>query len=256
MTSALGLAGLCLVQAAVMAVCLEAGFRIGARDRRLGGAHEGLGAIEAALFALLGLLLGFAFAGATSRLDARRELIVREANAIGTAYLRVDLLPAASQPEVRALFRRYVDARLRAFELDLDGNASARASSEATALQQQMWRLAMTARGVDATGDVARTVVPALNEMMDVATTRMVAQQTRLPSLILWLLIGLSLLSALVAGYAMAARGRRSALHMTLYAAAISLTTYAVLDLDNPRLGLIRIEAAEQVLQQLRDSIR
>jgi hypothetical protein len=57
------------------------------------------------------LLLGFAFAGATSRLDTRRELIIREANAIGTAYLRLDLVPAADQPSLRALFRDYLDAR-------------------------------------------------------------------------------------------------------------------------------------------------
>jgi len=204
----------------------------------------------------LGLLLGFAFAGATSRLDARRELIVREANAIGTAYLRTDLLPAVAQPGTRQLFRRYVEARLHAFERSLDAESSAQASLDATALQQEIWAAAIAARGLDSTGDVARMVVPALNEMIDVTTARMVAQQTRLPALILWLLIGLSLLSALVAGYAMAARGRRSPLHMALYAAAISLTTYAVLDLDNPRLGLIRLDAAEQVLQQLHDSIR
>jgi hypothetical protein len=245
-----------MAQAVAMVACLEAGFRLGARDGRRAGAHKGLGAIEAALFALLGLLLGFAFAGATSRLDARRELIVHEANAIGTAYLRTDLLPAAAQSEVRALFRRYVEARLRAFDRSLDAKGLARASSDASALQQNLWAAAIAARGLDATGDVARVVIPALNEMIDVTTARMVAQQTRLPALILWLLVGLSLLSALVAGYAMAARGRRSVLHMMLYAAAISLTTYAVLDLDNPRLGLIRLDAAERVLQRLHDSIR
>lgn len=239
-----------------MAVCLEAGFRLGARDRRRGRTIEGLGAIEAALFALLGLLLGFAFAGATSRLDARRELIVREASAIGTAYLRVDLIPASTQPGLRALFRRYVEARLRAFEPSLEAEGVARASADATVLQDQIWAGVVAARGLDSTGDVTRVVVPALNEMFDVTTARVVAQQTRLPSLILWLLIALSLLSALVAGYAMAARERRSLLHMALYTVAISLTTYAVLDLDNPRLGLIRLDAAEQVLQHLHDGMR
>ena len=68
--------------------------------------------MEAAVFALLGLLLGFSFAGGTSRLDARRQLIVQEANAIGTAYLRLNLLPSTEQPEMRRLFREYVDARL------------------------------------------------------------------------------------------------------------------------------------------------
>jgi len=95
-----------------MLACLELGYRSGWRAAQGdGAAQEGLGAIEAAVFALLGLLLGFAFAGATARLDARRMLIVKEANAIGTAYLRLDLLPPADQPELRRLFRDYLDVR-------------------------------------------------------------------------------------------------------------------------------------------------
>jgi hypothetical protein len=90
-----------------MLTCLELGYRIGRRaDAPGGSAHEGLGAIETAIFALLGLLLGFAFAGAMSRLDARHQLIVREANAIGTAYLRLDVLPPFDQPELRPVALR------------------------------------------------------------------------------------------------------------------------------------------------------
>src|SRR5689334_2760578 len=91
--------------------CLEIGFRAGRRNSTNNAelAHEGIGVIEAAVFALLGLLLGFSFAGGTSRLDARRQLIVQEANAIGTAYLRLDLFPADDQPEMRRLFREYVE---------------------------------------------------------------------------------------------------------------------------------------------------
>jgi len=101
-----------------MVACLDAGYRIGCRSsaKHPELAHEGVGAIEAAVFALLGLLLGFSFAGGTSRLDARRQLIVQEANAIGTAYLRFDLLPATDQPEMRQMLREYVDARLQSMK--------------------------------------------------------------------------------------------------------------------------------------------
>ena len=80
-----------------MLVCLEVGYRIGSYgvERHQELEHEGTGAIEAAVFALLGLLLAFTFGGAMTRLETRRELIVQEANAIGTAYLRLDVLPAA-----------------------------------------------------------------------------------------------------------------------------------------------------------------
>ena len=247
---------LSIAQALTMLASLEAGFRAGMRAPRMPQPDEGLRAMEAALFALMGLMLGFAFAGAVSRLDARRELIVREANAIGTAYLRVDLLPAAVQPELRQLFRRYLEARLRVYTELADPPPARRAASEAVDLQQRIWQAVIAARGADPTGDAARVVVPALNEMIDVTTARTVAQQTRLPLPILGLLLALAVLSAFVAGYAMAARGRRSLVHMVLYAVAVSLTTYIVFDLDNPRIGLIRLDAAEQALRQLHDSIR
>ncbi len=81
-----------------MLLLLDIGRRIGARRRAqdAGGAGAGTGAVEGAVFALLGLLVAFTFSGAASRFDARRALVVEEANAIGTAYLRLDLLPASA----------------------------------------------------------------------------------------------------------------------------------------------------------------
>ena len=88
---------------------VELGRRVGARQRArlMEGAASGIGAVEAAIFGLLGLLIAFTFQGASARFDARRELIVQEANMIGTAWLRVDLLPAGAQPVMRDLFRHH-----------------------------------------------------------------------------------------------------------------------------------------------------
>jgi len=100
-----------------MLFLLEIGRRIGARKLANDpeGARTGTGAIEGAVFALLGLLIAFTFSGAASKFDTRRQLIVEETNAIGTAYLRLDLLPASMQPALRESFRHYVDARLGAY---------------------------------------------------------------------------------------------------------------------------------------------
>ncbi len=237
-----------------MLACLEFGYRIALRaDATEGDVHKGLGAIEAALFALLGLLLGFAFAGAMSRLDARRQLIVQEANAIGTAYLRLDLLPASDQPAMRRLFREYLEARFQAYE---SVETTDRYIGQAAQLQQQIWARAAAVSHVDQTQHVARVLLPALNEMIDVTTARTVALRTRLPTPILILLIAVALVSAMIAGYAMAERSRRSLLHSVLYAAAVAITVYVVLDLDNPRIGLIRLDATERLLRDLYDSIR
>src|SRR5271165_7389931 len=85
--------------------CLELGRMLSRRVKISEGAKPGLGIIEGAMFALLGLLVAFTFSGAATRFEGRRHLIVEEANDIGTAYLRIDLLPTDAQPEIRDLFR-------------------------------------------------------------------------------------------------------------------------------------------------------
>jgi hypothetical protein len=240
-----------------MLVSLEAGYRIGRYAAgKTESSHEGTGTIEAAVFALLGLLLGFTFANGISHLDQRRELIVREANAIGTAYLRLDLLPTSQQPDIRRLFREYLDTRLQVYEKLPDMNAAEREVTHAVQLQQEIWSKAVAAGLNDPSQHVARLLLPALNDMIDVTTSRTIALHTHLPPLIFGLSISVALLSGLLAGYDKVKRKRRSWLHVVLYAAVIALTIYTVLDLDNPRAGLIRLDAADNALIQLRDSIR
>ena len=97
-----------------MLVLLETGRRLGLRRlaRDSEAARAGFGVVGGAIFALMGLLIAFTFSGAASRFDTRRQLVVEEANAIGTAYLRLDLLPANAQSALRESFRQYVEARL------------------------------------------------------------------------------------------------------------------------------------------------
>lgn len=240
-----------------MLVCLEAGYRIARRNSQasLETAHEGVGAVEAAVFALFGLLLGFSFAGGTTRLDARRELIVKEANAIGTAYLRVDLLAAGEQPAMRQLFRQYLDARLRIYRAFPSLDAADHEIEAGNRIQQQIWDAAIRVSRSDSTQNIARLLLPALNDMIDVTTERSVAMHTRLPGLIFWLLVTVALLSGLLGGYALEKRKRRSITHAVLFAAVTAITVYAILDLDSPRSGLIRLDAADKAMFSLRDSI-
>jgi hypothetical protein len=219
-------------------------------------AHEGLVSIEAATFALLGLLLGFAFSSALSRYDTRRGYIVQEANAIGTAYLRVDLMPAGDQPNVRRLFREYLDARIAVYATPADTDATDRSIAAAEGLQRQIWAAAIDSTARDASQNVARVLVPALNEMIDITTVRTVGLHTRLPGAIFSLLLIVALCSGLTAGYSMARRGRRSVLHIVLYATSIAMTIYIILDLEHPRRGLITLDQTDRILISLRDSIR
>lgn len=239
-----------------MLLCLEIGRRVGVRRAAREGqaAGAGAGVVDGAVFALLGLLIAFTFSGATSRFDHRRGLIVEEANAIGTAYLRIDLLPAAAQPDMRESFRRYLDARLAAYRAVPDLDAVNAALARATALQQEIWRKAIAA----STGSQAATMLllPALNQMIDITTTRAMAAKTHPPYILFGLLFALALLGALLAGHAMAGAKMRDWVHMATFALALAGAVYVILDTEYPRLGLIRVDAFDQVLVELRQSMQ
>lgn len=241
-----------------MLLCLEAGYRVGRRrhERTPDSSAAGTGAMEAAVFGLLGLMLAFSFAGAAERFNHRRHLIVEEANAIGTAYLRLDLLPPEEQSALRALFPGYVEARLQVYANLADVEATTHAVLNANRLQQEMWDKAVTASR-SAPGNAATLLLlPALNAMFDITTDRTVAFQAHAPNLIVGLLLCLALLSALLAGDMMALRRSRNVFHLLLFALGISLTVYAILDLEYPRFGLIRLDWTDEVLRQLKATMR
>jgi len=241
-----------------MLLFLEVGRRIGGRRvaHDSEGASAGVGAVEGAIFALLGLLVAFTFSGATARFDTRRELIIEETNDIGTAYLRLDLLPADAQPTLRESFRQYVDARLEVYRKLPDVEAARVELETATRLQGEIWRQAVAACREEPTPQAAMLLLPALNTMIDITTTRTMAAQMHPPTIIFVMLFGLALASALLAGYGMASAKSRSWLHMLSFAATVAVAVYVIFDLEFPRLGLLRVDAFDQALMDLRESMK
>jgi hypothetical protein len=253
---------------AVLAVCIgvfvavlaaiECGWRIG-RAAVARGAHglaKGVGATDAAIFALLGLMLAFSFSGAASRFEARRHLITSEANAIGTAWLRLDVLPQESQPVLRDLFRRYLDERLVAYEKTEDNDTFWRHIEAANALQGEIWSAARSASLQPGVPPMAMSLIlPALNNMFDIATDRLSATRNHPPTVLFVLMIALSLIASMFAGYNAAANVERTWLHSVGYAAVLSIVLYMILDLEFPRQGLIQVDSADIVLRELRASM-
>jgi len=238
---------------------LEIGRRIGVRrlTNDPEGARAGTGAVEGAVFALLGLLVAFTFSGAASRFDDRRALIVEETNDIGTAYLRVDLLPASAQPALRDLFRRYVDSRLDAYRKILDPDAAKAELARSIGLQEEIWRQAIAASQLQgAPPSAAMLLLPALNQMIDISTTRTMAGRMHPPMVVFAMLFGLALAGALLAGYGMAGGITRGWLHMVGFAAVLAGAVYVIIDLEYPRLGLIRVDAFDVALVELRSSMK
>jgi hypothetical protein len=217
--------------------------------------REGLGAVEAAVYGLLGLLVAFTFSGAASRFEGRRDLIVQEANAIGTAYLRLDLLAEPARDSLREKFRRYLDSRLETYRRLPDEQAARAELARSIALQGEIWTEAIEAARA-AGPSTTMLLAPALNEMFDTTTTRTAATRAHPPNVLFAMLVAVALVSALLVGHAMAASAASRRLHTLAYAGVLALTLYVIVDLEYPRLGLIRVDAFDQVLVDVREGMK
>ncbi|MEN6331935.1 MAG: DUF4239 domain-containing protein [Smithella sp.] len=213
-------------------------------------------AIIGAVFALLGLLIAFTFSGAYSRFDVRRQLIVQEANAIGTAYLRLDLLPVASQTALREKFRAYAISRAALYERLNDDAAMREELARAGALQKEIWAYAIAGSADPQYQSARLLLLPALNEMIDIVTTRTVAIQTHPPLLIWAMLFVIALTCAGLTGYRAGVYKGRGYIYHILLAAIIACVLYVILDIEYPRSGLVRLDAVNRVLVNLAETIK
>jgi hypothetical protein len=236
-----------------MLFALEFGRRLGRRGSRFDSSYTG--ALDGAVFALLGLLLAFTFSGAATRFDARRAQAVEEANDIGTAWLRLDLLPPAQQPQLRDLFRRYVDARVQMYQRLKTVEAQGSDLSRSDAIQAEIWQRATAACRERNDPATTSLVLSSLNTMFDITTTRVAAGLMHPPKVIFVLLFTLALASALVAGHGMASAESPPWLHMLTFATVIAASIFLVLDLEYPRAGVIRIDQIDQLLTNVRTSM-
>ena len=231
----------------IMLFLLEAGRRFKART-----GLEPSTTIENADFALFGLLLAFTFSGSIGRFDDHRKLITEELNTIETAYRRIDLLPQETQPPIRQLFRDYVTSRLNQYEA-----ADYSVSPESRRLQEEIWKESVAALLVAQPNSNSATVVllPALKNMFDITNTRRNAFNLHPPGAVFILLLFLSCLCAFIAGFVIPP-GRNNWLHMVAFAAVVALTIGAILDIEYPTQGLIRLTSYDNYFIALRDSMK
>lgn len=238
---------------------LEIGRRLGRRALRLHGDSgiTSIGSPETAVFALLGLLIAFTFSGALTRFDVRRAQVVDEANAIGSAYLRIDLLPASAQPRLREALRDYVDARIATYRKLPDIDAARREVARSQALQSDIWSQAVAAvRMPESRMGAEILLIPALNQMFDIMTVRVVATQMHPPLIVYGMLVALGLAAALLAGYQAAGQKSHDWIHQVGFAVIVAVTLYVILDIEYPRLGWIRLDAIDEVLVNVRASMK
>jgi hypothetical protein len=205
--------------------------------------------VEGAVFALFGLLLAFTFSGAMTRYDVHRQLLVEETNDIGTAYLRLDLLPVSAQPALRQLFRDYTTSRLHLFD-----SVRPEIAPQSLKLQRKIWQqVVQEATAPGANPDATKLLLPAINNMIDITSTRQSAFHMHPPATVYLLLFVFSCGCAFIAGCGMAAD--RNWYYALILAITVTLTIYATLDIEYPRMGLIRLNQTDKGLIDLRNSM-
>jgi len=238
------------IVSALLLLGSELGFRLGlhlhhTKDEARKGQISG---IRGAMLGLLGLLLGFTFAMAANRYERRRDLMVEEANAIGTTYLRVSLLPEGHHAALHGLLRRYLDVRLDFYEAGADMAAVAAAEDAGAKLQGEIWASAVLA-AKEAPTPLAGTFILALNEMIDVDATRLNALRTHVPGAVWLLVLAVAMVGCCASGYGAGSSGVRNNFANSVLPMLIAVVITLIADLDRPRGGMIR--ASQQPMLDL-----
>ncbi len=233
-----------------MLVAIEVGYRIGARhkDRGNDDLKEHVNGLQSAVLGILALLLGFTFSLALQRFDERSQAVVGEANAIGTAVLRVQLLPAPLHADTQAQLRDYVDLRVRASAIPLDDHAAvAQMRAQAEQAQARLWSRAREAAELDTAAYTPILFIESVNALIDAFASREAALDRHVPELVLWLMHVTFLMAAGIVGYAAGFAGHRPSLVSTIMVGLIVVLVFIILDLDRPRRGLIQVDHAPLV---------
>ena len=217
--------------------------------------NAGVGPAIGTVLALMGLVLAFSFSSAAARLDAARRTILDEANAIETAWLRLDLAEPSAQPRLRVLFRQYVDSRISGYSSPELREYHQRAKISG-GLMRQIWALAVEATPPSHPED-RLLLLPALNAMSDGASARTISVSTHLPPAILTFLFGTVFIGSMLIGTLLACAGRRHWFYRLVIAMVLSSVVYAIVDMEYPRLGAFNLlKNADSLLVNFRDSIK
>lgn len=205
-------------------------------------------AVQGSLLGLLALLLGFTFSLALGRFDQRSVEVVNEANAIGTAYLRTDLLSEGRRDEAKAMMARYGIVRVEAARVAADEEERrAQLVTAADTISANLWALA-TAETRDVGGPVAMAFAASINDMIDALSSRDAAIERHVPELVLFLLFGTFVLLGGVIGFASALSGVRPGVPVYSMMVLIVILVFLIIDLDRPRRGLIEVDQTKLVL--------
>lgn len=233
-----------LVQLGFLSLVLtlsEFGFRLGRlRQTNISGeTRSQISTIEAALLGILGLLLGFTIAMSVSRFEQRQQDVLEEANAIGTAYLRTQLLPGDPGNSIRQSLHDYTNVRVQFSMAGTDGRKIDALRGEGARLQKQFWDQAAAYAQKEPLR--ASLLMQSLNQVIDLEAARWKGFNDHVPESVIYADAIVGLLAAMLVGYSYGLSGRRNLVSMCALALAITIVLSVIIDLDRPRSGFIHV---------------
>lgn len=207
--------------------------------------------IEGSLLGLLALLLAFTFSMSASRYEARRNVMVTEANDIGTVILRCDLYPDSTRNNLRMYLKDYVEARINYFQAGENVSKESAALASTETIGKLIWsEVALASRQKDNLV-ASNQMIPALNAMLDIVTNRSAEKNATVPDSILWLLFMLCIICSFILGFQKSTTKNPFIISM-VFSLMVCACIHLIIDLDRPRKGFINMKDAQQYIIDLR----
>jgi hypothetical protein len=236
---------------AIMLASHEVGYRLGRRVEGVDADYRArVDMIRNAILALVTLLVGFSFAAAGSRYIDRQDMIVKEANAIGTSWLRAMLLPEPQRSDLQAALKQYVGNRLELLHSHGVENVQP-LFAKADATQKRIWKAGIEGVGTDRT--FANFMLPPLNDVIDIHAEHLSAARRHVPTPIIAVIVAMAALGMAMIGYDNGLGRRRYFLLSGVFGLVAAVSLWMTIDLDRPRHGLIRV--SEQPYVELLQSM-
>lgn len=214
-----------------------------------GQAQEDFTLISGATLTLLGLIIGFTFSMAVNRYDQRKNLEESEANAIGTEYLRADLLPAADAAKVRGLLKQYLDQRIL-YYLSRDAEHLSQIKTDTARLQNELWSAVKGPAAAQPTV-MNGLAVSGMNDVLNSEGYTQAGWRNRVPTAAWILLVAIAIFCNVLLGYG---AHDRSGFLLLVLPIALAISFFLIADIDSPRGGVIRV--LPQNLESLAESLR
>lgn len=235
-------------------LAIEIAYRVACVRRFPPAGAPSVTAVSGVVFSLMGLVLAFSYSDASKRLDAQRELVVAEANAIGRVWQRIDVVDAPAQEPLRELLRLYLDERMAAHDALPVVEAFEEHRARARTLQQQIWTLMVAAS--TSSFDKHVLLLPPVLTLSEVASKRTVAVRTHISSPTLVFMLGITLVGAMLVGVSTAQGEGRNWIYRLVFATVVSAAIHVVIDMEYPRTGIVSTQAADSLLLELRDRMK